>query len=82
MVENTKVVENEYKPRNLWGLVMELGLILALPFFTELIIKIVISDTPLPFCNSAGIYIIMRILHNGITCNGNFYLRYVFSIAF
>ena len=49
MAENIKAIENEYKPRNLWGLVMGLGLILALPFFTELIIKIVISDTPLPF---------------------------------
>lgn len=49
MAENIKAIENEYKPRNLWGLVMELGLILALPFFTELIIKIVISDTSLPF---------------------------------
>ena len=49
MNENTKVVENEYKPRDLWGLFMGLGLILILPFFTELIIKIVISDTPLPF---------------------------------
>lgn len=49
MTENIKPVENEYKPRDLWGLVMGLGLILILPFFTELIIKIVISDTPLPF---------------------------------
>lgn len=49
MAENIKAIENEYKPRNLWGLVMGLGLILALPFFTEFIIKIVISDTPLPF---------------------------------
>lgn len=49
MTENIKPVENEYKPRDLWGLVMGLGLILILPFFTELIIKIVISDTSLPF---------------------------------
>ena len=49
MNENTKVIENEYKSRNLWGLIMGLGLILTLPFFTELIIKIVISNTPLPF---------------------------------
>lgn len=49
MNENIKPVENIYKPRDLWGLVMRLGLILILPFFTELIIKIAISDIPLPF---------------------------------
>lgn len=49
MSENIKTIENEYKSRDLWGLVMGLGLILILPFFAELIIKIVISDTPLPF---------------------------------
>lgn len=47
MNENTKIVVDEYKPRDLRGSVMLVGWILLLPFFIEWLVKLIIDNEKL-----------------------------------